>query len=214
MKQLCSHWTDFHEIWYLSIFRKSIEKIQVWLKSDNNNGYFTWVPIYIFIVSTSILFRIRNVSDNSCRENQNTHYLFNSFFFKSYSLWDNVEKFYRVWQPQMTIWRMNIECRITKAIHTHTQYVIFIAFLLQQLIVRTRLNLTYTYIACLVYYTRDYKYFYARIWEQNSIIFPVNGNCREPNTLCNMHAMKIYLLIYFFLCLHWEMCEKVTLVLK
>jgi len=22
-----SHWTDFHEIWYLSIFRKSVERI-------------------------------------------------------------------------------------------------------------------------------------------------------------------------------------------
>ena len=29
MEQLCSHWTGFHEIWYLSIFRKYVEKIQV-----------------------------------------------------------------------------------------------------------------------------------------------------------------------------------------
>jgi hypothetical protein len=29
MEQLGSHWTDFHEILYLSIFRKSVEKIQV-----------------------------------------------------------------------------------------------------------------------------------------------------------------------------------------
>jgi len=36
-----SHWTGFHEILYLSIFRKSVEKIQVSLKADNNNGYFT-----------------------------------------------------------------------------------------------------------------------------------------------------------------------------
>jgi len=28
MEQLGSHWTDFHEIWYLRIFRKSVEKIQ------------------------------------------------------------------------------------------------------------------------------------------------------------------------------------------
>jgi hypothetical protein len=27
--ELGSHWTDFHEIWYLSIFRKFVEKIQV-----------------------------------------------------------------------------------------------------------------------------------------------------------------------------------------
>jgi len=40
-KELDSQWTDFHEIWYLSIFRKSAEKIQVTLKSGKNNGYFT-----------------------------------------------------------------------------------------------------------------------------------------------------------------------------
>ena len=38
MEQLGSHWTDFHEIWYLIIFRKTVEKIQVSLKSDKNNG--------------------------------------------------------------------------------------------------------------------------------------------------------------------------------
>ena len=48
MGQLGSHWTDFHEILYLSILRKSVEKIQIPLKSDKNNGNFTWRPVYIF----------------------------------------------------------------------------------------------------------------------------------------------------------------------
>ena len=38
----------FHEIWYLKIIRKSFEKIRVSLKSDKNNGHFTWRPIYSF----------------------------------------------------------------------------------------------------------------------------------------------------------------------
>ena len=38
MKQLGSHWADFYEIWYFSIFRKFVEKIQVSLKSDKNDG--------------------------------------------------------------------------------------------------------------------------------------------------------------------------------
>ena len=46
IEQFGSHWTHFNEIWYLRIFRKSVEKIQVWLKSDKNNGYFTWRPKY------------------------------------------------------------------------------------------------------------------------------------------------------------------------
>ena len=47
----CPHGTGFpldrfNEIWY--IFRKFVDKIQVSLNSDNNNGHFTWRPIYIF----------------------------------------------------------------------------------------------------------------------------------------------------------------------
>ena len=38
MEQLGSHWTDFHKILYLRIFRKSVEEIQVSLKSDNKTG--------------------------------------------------------------------------------------------------------------------------------------------------------------------------------
>ena len=33
---------DLHKILYLVIFRKSLEKIQVSLKYDKYNGYFTW----------------------------------------------------------------------------------------------------------------------------------------------------------------------------
>jgi len=80
MEQLGSHWMDFHEIWYLSIFRKPVEKIQVSLKSDQNNRYFTYTPIYILVTYRSVLLRMRNFSDKSCRENQNTHFKFNKFF--------------------------------------------------------------------------------------------------------------------------------------
>ena len=48
MEQLGSQWTDFHEIWNLSIFRNSVDKIEVLPKSDKNNAYFTWRPMYIF----------------------------------------------------------------------------------------------------------------------------------------------------------------------
>jgi len=46
--RLGSHWTDFHEIWYISIFRISVEKIQDLLISDKNIGYFTSCPLYIY----------------------------------------------------------------------------------------------------------------------------------------------------------------------
>ena len=48
IEQFDSHWTDFHFIWYLNTFLKAVEKIQVSLKPDKNNGSFTWRPIHIF----------------------------------------------------------------------------------------------------------------------------------------------------------------------
>jgi hypothetical protein len=48
MEQLDSHWTDVHEIRYLGIFRKHVEKIQVWLEYDKNNGQYSSIPIYLW----------------------------------------------------------------------------------------------------------------------------------------------------------------------
>jgi len=38
MEQHGSHWEDFHEIWYSSIFRKSVEENSSFIQSDKNNG--------------------------------------------------------------------------------------------------------------------------------------------------------------------------------
>jgi len=52
LEHLGSHWMDFQEILYMTLFfRKSVEKIQVALQSDKNNGYFTLKPMYIFSLS-------------------------------------------------------------------------------------------------------------------------------------------------------------------
>jgi hypothetical protein len=48
VEQLYSHYTNFVETWYLSFSRKSVKKIQVSLKSDKNNGYFTWRRFHIY----------------------------------------------------------------------------------------------------------------------------------------------------------------------
>jgi hypothetical protein len=61
MEQLDSHWMHYHKIWYLRIFWKSVEKIQVSLKSDVNNGYFTWRLGMFMTVFHWALFRMRNV---------------------------------------------------------------------------------------------------------------------------------------------------------
>jgi hypothetical protein len=48
MEQLGSRRKNFNEIWYLSFFRKSVEKIQVSIRSDKNNEYF-YVKMYVHL---------------------------------------------------------------------------------------------------------------------------------------------------------------------
>ena len=78
------------DIWEL--FEKSFENIQVSLKYDKNNGTLHKDLCTFMIISHWILRRMRNVSDRSCRENQNTHFMINNFSQKSCRLWDNVKK--------------------------------------------------------------------------------------------------------------------------
>jgi hypothetical protein len=53
----------------------------------------------------------------------------------------------------MAIWRMRIACWMTKAANTHSEYVIRIAFALQQWLRERASMLRYTYILdCLVMY--------------------------------------------------------------
>ena len=133
LERLGSHWTDFHEIWYLRTFRKSVAKIRVSLKSDKNKGYFTWRLIYTLIISRSFLLRMRNVSDKSYRENQNPHFVFSNIFFENRAfyeiMWKNIVERGR---PYMTIWRMRIACRIPNATNTHSGCLTLIAFPPQQ----------------------------------------------------------------------------------
>jgi hypothetical protein len=82
MEQLGSHWTDFHEIRCLIIFRKSVEKIQDSLKSDKNDGTLREDRYTCMIVSRSVLLRTRNVSDKEGRETRNTQFVFSNFFSK------------------------------------------------------------------------------------------------------------------------------------
>ena len=80
---------------YIHFFRKYVERIQVPLKSDKNYRFFTRRPVYIFfIISHSVFLRMRNVSDESCRENQNTRFIFNNFFLENCNIyvimWKNI----------------------------------------------------------------------------------------------------------------------------
>jgi len=68
----------------------------------------------------SFLLRMRNVSDKSCKENQNILSSVTFFFSKTRAvyeiMWKNIVERGR---PQMKIWQKCIACRIPKATNTH-----------------------------------------------------------------------------------------------
>jgi hypothetical protein len=102
MELLGSHWTGFDETWYLRLFRKSIEKTQILLKSDANNEYLTWRRFDIFHDISLNAFRMRNVLNKRCRENQ-THILYSVFFFENLIVYEIMSKNWLETEgPQMT----------------------------------------------------------------------------------------------------------------
>jgi len=91
------------DIWvsFENMSRKSKFHYKRARKTDTSHG--DQCQYTFFIPSRSVLLRMRNVSEKSCRENQNTHFMYYAFFFffffsKIVLLWDNVEKYYRVGQ--------------------------------------------------------------------------------------------------------------------
>ena len=99
VQQFGPYAADYHEIWYVSIFQKSVGKVQILLKSDKNNGNFT---------------QANNIFKKSC-------------LYKV--MWKNILEPAR---QQMTKWRMHIACWMAKATYRHSEYVMLIAFPLQQ----------------------------------------------------------------------------------
>jgi hypothetical protein len=98
-QQLRSHWTNFHDISYLRIFRKSVEKIRISLKSEKNIVFFSWTPTHIYVAQCFLEWEMFQPKVPGTIK---THILCSIAFppLKSSCLWDNVEN---VDRPQMTI---------------------------------------------------------------------------------------------------------------
>jgi hypothetical protein len=62
--------------------RKSVRKIQVSLKSDKNNRYFTRTHMYVYDRISLHSSRMRNAADIICRENKKAHFIFNNLLRK------------------------------------------------------------------------------------------------------------------------------------
>jgi hypothetical protein len=130
MEQFGSHRTDFHEIWYLSIFWKSVKKIEVSLNSNKSNEYFARRPIYIFDHISTRFFLEREMLQTKVVERIKIHILWSvTFFKKSCHLWDDVENYCRAGQ---TTDDNMVHARCTLVTlgykHVYWEYVIVIAF--------------------------------------------------------------------------------------
>ena len=64
----------------IGVFLKSVEKIQLLLKSDKTNEYLPEGQNTFLITPYSFLLRMRNILDKNCRENQNLHFMLNNYF--------------------------------------------------------------------------------------------------------------------------------------
>jgi len=152
IEHLDSHWTDFHENWYLRIFLKSVKKIQVSLKLDENKGYFTWWQSTFFIIHCLFLLRMIKVSDKSCIENQNTCFVFSNFFFNRavYEImWKNILEWEQFTDDNMAHWHCMLDTSGYK--YTCSGFVVFIAFPVQQWLHEHASILRYVLTACLVW---------------------------------------------------------------
>ena len=79
-EQLNSHWTNFHEFSYLSVFRKSVEKIQVALKPGKNNGYI-YMKTYARLWKCPAEFLLEwEMFQAEVAQKIKTHFMFNKFF--------------------------------------------------------------------------------------------------------------------------------------
>ena len=138
-------------------------------------------------------------SRKNCRENQNTYFRLNDFFFrKSRREWDNVEKHGTAGQAtdDNVIRCMRIAYWILKATNTHSEYVIIIAFPLQQWLYQRPSILRYTYMACRV------SGFHGTV-VQLTILYVM--------TLCSfIHWRRNFLEISFFHSHDWRIRPNLT----
>jgi len=94
---------------------------------------------------------MRNVPDKICREkSKRTFYIKFFFCFENRAVYEIKRKnIAEPDRPQMT-WRIREQCCITKTTDTHSEYVILLAFALQQWLHERASLLRHTYSACLV----------------------------------------------------------------
>jgi len=107
--------------------RITVQKFQIFLKSDENKPYFTDT---FFNTSHSVILKMTNVSGKICTENENTCFVLCKYFFKisfeNFIVYEIMLNNMAVWgggggSPQRKHRRMGFPCGIPKAKKTHPQ---------------------------------------------------------------------------------------------
>jgi hypothetical protein len=97
VEQLCSEWVAFHEILLLSIFRKSIEEIQVSLKFEKYSFYLH-ENLYTFWSYLAQLFLEWEMFQENLQRNSKHTFSDKKYFFENRSvyerIWNNTAELY------------------------------------------------------------------------------------------------------------------------
>jgi hypothetical protein len=110
---------------YLYLYYKN-----VWSIYQNDKDTLHKNKSTFMVISRSVLLRMRNVSDKSCRENQNTHFVLNKIFQKIVPFMRYVGKFGTAGQVTYgnTIRRTRFVCWVTEVTNTNSFYLILTVF--------------------------------------------------------------------------------------
>jgi hypothetical protein len=104
--------------------------------------------IHFCIISRSFLLRMRNVSDKSCRENQNTRFVFGIFFSKILPSVRKCGKILYNWTGHRWQYGACVLHAEYVRLQTHTQVVNNHCFSTATVVARTRLNVMF-YVHCM-----------------------------------------------------------------
>jgi len=132
--------------------------------------------------------------------------MFNDVFLKNLAIYEIMWKnFVQPGKPQMTIWCMHIACWIRTATNTHSEYVLLMAFSLQQWLHAHISLLRYMHIAWLVVillrqYCDIYKRKYSRPLSFLGLCIIIT--CILRRITGNLHSSQCMLLTHTRLCLH------------
>ena len=125
MQEICSHRTDFHGMWYLSIFRNCVEKIHVSLNSyKNKRVHYMETNIHLWSYFDHFFLELKISHINLKRNSKYKFYVKLLFFFENRAVYVMLKNTVQPNSPQMTVRIMCVSCCIPIATNAHSDCVV------------------------------------------------------------------------------------------